>query len=134
MNPADIEHQPSFELPKPHGAGESAASSAEQAPAAELSKQAPSGPPPNVPITPVLTAYPPVAPAPTGAQATPAPGHTNPLIADDADIIEKVWVEKAKAIVAQTKDDPHQQNKQISKFKADYVKKRYNKEIKVSEE
>lgn len=55
------------------------------------------------------------------------------MIADDADLIEKEWVIKAKAIVAQTKDDPHTQNKQMNKVKADYLKKRYNKDLKVSE-
>ncbi|MEI6480767.1 MAG: hypothetical protein WCO19_00505 [Candidatus Saccharibacteria bacterium] len=56
-----------------------------------------------------------------------------PVIADDADLIEKEWVTRAKMIVAKTKDDPREQNKEINKFKADYLKKRYNKDIKVSE-
>lgn len=56
-----------------------------------------------------------------------------PGIAEDADLIEKEWVTRAKMIVAKTKDDPREQNKEISKFKADYLKKRYNKDIKVSE-
>ncbi len=51
-----------------------------------------------------------------------------PLVADDVDLIEKEWVEKAKQIVNQTKDDPHTQNKELNSFKADYIKKRYNKE------
>ncbi len=52
-----------------------------------------------------------------------------PLIADDVDLIEKEWVEKAKQIVNQTKDDPHTQNKELNNFKAGYIKKRYNKEM-----
>jgi hypothetical protein len=55
------------------------------------------------------------------------------LIADDADLIEKEWVTKAKTIVMQTKDDPFTQNKEMTKVKADYVKKRYNKDLKMSE-
>lgn len=55
------------------------------------------------------------------------------MIADDADLIEKEWVVKAKAIVAETKDDPHNQNKQMNKVKADYLKKRYNKDLKLNE-
>lgn len=58
---------------------------------------------------------------------------SNPTIADDNDLIEKEWVIKAKQIVAATKNDPFKQNYEISKFKADYLKKRYGKEIKVEE-
>lgn len=55
------------------------------------------------------------------------------LQAEDTDLIEKEWVVRAKAIVANTQDNPHQQTKDMSRFKADYVKKRYNKELKVTE-
>ena len=58
---------------------------------------------------------------------------TATMIADDADLIEKEWVVRAKAIVAHTKDDPFNQNREMSKVKADYLKKRYNKDLKVSE-
>lgn len=64
----------------------------------------------------------------------PAPLMTDAMIADDTDLIEKEWVERAKAIVAQTKDDPYKQNEEITKVKAVYLKKRYNKDLKVSEE
>lgn len=56
------------------------------------------------------------------------------LIADDADLIEKEWVIRAKAIVEQTKSDPHVQNRELGKVKAEYIKKRYNKDVKVSGE
>lgn len=55
------------------------------------------------------------------------------LIADDADLIEKEWVARAKSVVEQTKTDPFVQNNELNKVKADYIKKRYNKDIKVSE-
>lgn len=61
-------------------------------------------------------------------------GAAGPPIADDADLIEKEWVAIAKDIVAKTAHDPHLQNKEINKFKADYMKKRYNKDIKLSED
>ncbi len=57
-----------------------------------------------------------------------------PMIADDNDLIEKEWVTKAKQIVEQTKDDPYNQNEQIVRLRADYLKKRYNKDIKMSKE
>lgn len=56
-----------------------------------------------------------------------------PEIADDNDLIEKEWVSKAKEIIEKTKDDPHQQSDVLTLFKADYIKKRYNKTIKTSE-
>lgn len=62
-------------------------------------------------------------------QSTPLP--TSMLHAADTDLIEKEWVAKAKEIVEQTKNDPYLQNKEVNKIRADYIKKRYNKEIKV---
>lgn len=57
-----------------------------------------------------------------------------PIVADDADVIEKEWVEKAKDIVAKTKSDPHLQSIELTNFKHDYMKKRYGKEIKLPDE
>ena len=60
----------------------------------------------------------------------PAVAQTVHMGASDIDLIEKEWVQKAKAIVAHTHGDPYTQNKEINKIKADYIKKRYNKDIK----
>lgn len=57
-----------------------------------------------------------------------------PLMADDSDLIEKEWVEKAKDIVNRTRHDPYIQNKEINRVKADYLKKRYDKDIKLTED
>jgi len=57
-----------------------------------------------------------------------------PAIADDVDVIEKEWIDKAKNIVDKTKDDPHQQNKDVHALKADYMKKRYGKDIKLTDD
>lgn len=73
----------------------------------------------------------PEASLPSAPQTSKSP-HA-PTIADDNDLIEKEWVNKAKLIVAKTKDDPREQSKELYKYKADYIKKRYNKDIKVSE-
>lgn len=80
-----------------------------------------------------------VSGAPVSSQNAAAPDdHTHqarqlasatPQIADDADLIEKEWVEKAKEIVEKTRENPYLQNKAINEMKADYIKKRYNKEI-----
>jgi len=58
---------------------------------------------------------------------------TPPATADDQDLIEKEWVHKAKQIVEKTRDDPYIQSKELTKFKADYMQKRYNKSLKMSE-
>ena len=50
-----------------------------------------------------------------------------PAVADDIDVIEKIWVDKAKTIVQQTKNDPYLQEKQVSILQEDYKKKRYGK-------
>lgn len=71
-------------------------------------------------------------------KATPAASSTavddELMIADDLDLIEKEWVERAKRIVQQTKDNPHEQNKEINKVKAEYIKKRYNRELRTNKE
>jgi hypothetical protein len=50
-----------------------------------------------------------------------------PDTAEDNDLIEKEWVLKAKQIVEQTAEDPFLQQQELSKIKAEYLKKRYNK-------
>ena len=58
----------------------------------------------------------------------------SPDLANDVDVIEKEWVDKAKEIVNDSKDDPHKQNHNVSVLKADYMKKRYGKDIKIPED
>lgn len=69
----------------------------------------------------------------TGGTPDPVPTIATPDEAADSDLIEKEWVNKAKQIVEHTKDDPYEQQRVIGKFKADYMKKRYDKDIKVSD-
>ncbi len=52
-----------------------------------------------------------------------------PDTAEDVDLIEKAWVEKAKSIVNETQGNPYEQNERLTKMKADYLKKRYDKNI-----
>ncbi|MBA2278945.1 hypothetical protein H0V99_00700 [Candidatus Saccharibacteria bacterium] len=126
MNPN--KPQPSFELPTPVQSGENKPDvSAEVAPAhSEQHPSIPAAVPSSLPQTPPLT-------APTPTPPSLDPQGQSPLIADDADLIEKEWVEKAKRIVAGTKQDPYAQNREINRFKADYMKKRYNKDVKIDE-
>ncbi len=57
-----------------------------------------------------------------------------PAEAQDTDLIEKEWVERAKQIVDHTREDPYEQLRALSHMKADYLKKRYNKDIKIADD
>lgn len=57
-----------------------------------------------------------------------------PTEANDTDLIEKEWVVKAKQIVGDMSDDPFRQQQELSKLKADYLKKRYGKDVKLTDE
>jgi hypothetical protein len=52
-----------------------------------------------------------------------------PLVANDDDLIEKEWVDQAKKIIVQTKDDPYKREQEVSKLQADYLRKRYGREL-----
>ncbi len=54
---------------------------------------------------------------------------TTDLMANDEDRIEKEWVDKAKKVVAETKEDPHKQSYEVSKMQTDYLSKRFGKQI-----
>jgi hypothetical protein len=52
--------------------------------------------------------------------------------AQDKDLIDKEWVNKAKEIVMKNLDDPYKQSEELTLLKADYMKKRFNKTLKLS--
>jgi hypothetical protein len=140
MNPSNNDNPESLNLPKPQlpGAETTLPASVDRhdtgAPAtAEL--QPHSGGAIPAAQTGALPPQPPAPVALPGHQpaATAPSDDLQALAADDADLIEKEWVTRAKKIVDVTRNDPHQQNKQISRVKAEYIKKRYNKDIKVSD-
>lgn len=56
-----------------------------------------------------------------------------PLVANDDDLIEKEWVDKAKKIIVATRDDPHRREQEVGKLQADYLLKRYGKELGASQ-
>ncbi len=96
----------------------------------EVQQQGPSEPPAVIPAVPAQ----PFLPTPAQSAAAPiAQASTgNPLVAADDDLIEKEWVDKAKKIVQQTRSDPYTQEKEVSKLQADYMKKRYGKDVKIA--
>jgi len=57
----------------------------------------------------------------------------NPMIANDDDLIEKEWVDKAKKIVAETQNNPYKRDEEVNKLQIDYMKKRFGRELGVAE-
>ena len=56
-----------------------------------------------------------------------------PTMAGDSDLIEKEWVEAAKRIIEQNKQDPYSQSRALTALREDYMRKRYGKDIKAAE-
>lgn len=82
-----------------------------------------------------VTTLPQVNPiAPTTDDNTDDTKVVNPTTASDDDIIEKEWVNKAKKVVADTKGNPYLREKEVSKLQADYLQKRYGKQVKIPED
>lgn len=57
-----------------------------------------------------------------------------PTVAADDDVIEKEWVNKAKKVINQTKGDPYAKEREVSKLQADYMQKRYGKQVKMPDD
>jgi len=75
----------------------------------------------------------PVVPVPPPVDDAQPVSASGPLVAADEDVIEKEWVDKAKQIIASTKDDPYQRSTQVNQLQHDYLKKRYGKELGAAE-
>ena len=98
----------------------------------ETEKRSAERPAVNVANSQMPTALPTIpAPAPPAVQAPASTTSTDdtPLIAGDDDLIEKEWVDKLKRIITLTKDDPYERARVIAQLQADYLKKRYNREM-----
>ncbi len=56
-----------------------------------------------------------------------------PTVANDDDLIEKEWVDKAKKIIAGTQNDPYKREQEVNRLQIDYLRKRYGKELGTSD-
>ena len=132
MQPQNSEYQPSVEqlpvtppsggervpvLPSPETGIETGAERREQVGEAQAAV-ADAATSTTAPVTP-----------PTSGAPVQAPVTNSPMIAADEDVIEKEWVDRAKKIVLDTKDDPHGRQQQVSELQKDYLQKRYGKQI-----
>lgn len=57
----------------------------------------------------------------------------SPLTAEDDDLIEKEWVDKAKKIVNDTQNNPHGREDQVGDLRVDYIKKRWGRDLGATE-
>ncbi|HEX6416075.1 MAG TPA: hypothetical protein VFZ62_00960 [Candidatus Saccharimonadales bacterium] len=120
----NLEHAPM--PPNPETAIERAPEQFEQrseAPPAAVN-QAPTLPP---------VVIPPAVPAPVKDDAAAPATDDMPAVANDDDLIEKEWVDKAKKIIVDTKDDPYRREQEVGKLQAEYLRKRYGRELGVSQ-
>jgi hypothetical protein len=70
------------------------------------------------------------------APTVPSQAHvSSPSVTEENDtVLDDEWVGKAHDIIAQYQSDPYARSKELSKMKAQYMKVRYNKDIKISED
>ena len=54
--------------------------------------------------------------------------------AEDVDIIEKPWVEKAEEIIIKNREKPYEEEEEQEDLQIDYLKKRFGKEIRKSKD
>lgn len=85
------------------------------------------------PILPPPVVTLPQPPVPDATQTT-AVSDDLPLVANDDDLIEKEWVDKAKKIIVETKDDPYRREQEVGRLQADYLRKRYGRELGASQQ
>lgn len=57
----------------------------------------------------------------------------SPTVANDDELIEREWVDKAKKVIAETKDDPYTREQRVAQLQADYLWKRYGRQLKSSQ-
>lgn len=79
--------------------------------------------PPTLPLVPLAQ----VSVASDSAAAVVS--DDTPAVANDDDLIEKEWVDKAKKIIVETKDDPYRREEAVGRLQRDYLEKRYGRKI-----
>lgn len=88
---------------------------------------------PSQPVLPPPVFTTPTVPQPVAAPQQLAANDDLPLVANDDDLIEKEWVDKAKKIIVETKDDPYKREQEVGRLQADYLRKRYGRELGASQ-
>lgn len=132
MNPNRAENHSNTEIVGAPETGELSPDNTVESPAAAESSPGKQAPQPSTAAQPVIDpaslAQASSAIAITDDEHTSQGDLVGPAAAE-GDRIEKEWVSRAKTIVAKTQDDPHAQKDAVSKVKAEYIQKRFNKVI-----
>jgi len=142
MDP-NVERSPALALPSPSGGfgapseslgGQGPSRAPEAAPMGPESAVGPAAPAIPVPLAPLppasAAAHNPLSPGPQPAVAsTPAPTNDS-----SATALDEEWINKAKMIIERTKEDPYTESKELGRAKADYLRIRHNKQVKVAED
>ena len=89
----------------------------------------------STPILPPPIIFPqPPTPIVSDVSSTTNPSMAGaPLVASDDDLIEREWVDKAKKIIIDTKEDPYRREREVALLQSDYLKKRYGRELGASQ-
>jgi hypothetical protein len=118
----DTQPQPSSQPGSPeHGGGslpEQLAAPVDQTPA--MPQSAPAAPPAAAPLQ-----VPGSVPASVPAAPVAGGGVAGPSVANDVDVIEPEWVDKAEQVVRERAGDPYAEEEAIEDLQQDYLKKRY---------
>lgn len=139
MSAENAEQAPNFELPKVPAeqapTGEKRQEGIEQGDTSlEAAPRPPAAAQPQMPAPSAPVGQPPVVSPTAGTGHLAAlSGPTAGLAANDADLIEKEWVDKSKQIIAANREDPYKQKNEMSRAKVDYVQKRFNKTLKLDD-
>ena len=133
MNP-QADQTPGLRLPQPSFNVDQASASVHQAAQ-------------NVAVNQGLQSVPQAAPGPALQPMPSSPAVSNSAPApvpqvqdmptvqsDDENAIDQEWTNKAREIVEKNRTDPYLLSKEISKIKSQYIKVRYNKDIKTVED
>lgn len=132
MNPNRVENHLQPEMaPAPEASEAAPGQSVEHASSGQ--EASPGKQPPQITaVTPAVDAAAlaqPAAATPVADDVGATPVQATGTPTKDGDRIEKEWIDRAKEIVAKTLDDPHAQKEAVSKAKAEYIQKRFNKVI-----
>jgi hypothetical protein len=135
MNPQQ-DQTPGLRLPQPSfNAGQ-----APQMPPVAYQQPVPQQPPQIMPGGAAMNPQPAAMPATPQQPINGLPQANMPAMqemptvqADDESAIDQEWTTKAREIVERTHADPFLESRELSKIKAQYIKVRYNKDIKVED-
>ncbi len=124
MEPTKPNQQPQPSSPEPLKPAQVAGAEAVPVVAADSAATGSQAAPAATPTSPAVA-----APA-TTASTPPASATPTPAQADDVDVIEKEWVDAAKAMEEKTAGDPHAEEEGFEDLQVDYIHKRFGKDIK----